>query len=282
MTLHNFSLLGVFAHPDDEGSASGCLAQYAAQGARVYVACATRGDGVDAKIKDPALATRETLGQVRSQELACACEKLGVQPPLFLGYQDGEVDQVPLEEAARRLARLIRELRPAVVITHGPEGGYGHPDHIAVCRFTTRAFEMASDSTLDLGPSSPDGNLQPFAPAKLYYTAFPRSLREKVPGFRERRADIRGQQLEFLGVEDEKITTEIDIKKWLQVKLEAMRCHRTQFEFDPETGQPKTFASGLPEEQRLKFFGYERFVLAHPAAVFDGKETDLFAGLRER
>jgi len=276
----NFSLLGVFAHPDDEGSASGCLAQYAAQGARAYVACATRGDGVDAKIKDPALATRETLGQVRSQELACACEKLGLHPPLFLGYQDGEVDQVPLEEAARHVARLMRELRPAIVITHGPEGGYGHPDHIAVCRFTTRAFALASDPAVDLGFQPSQAPLPPFAPAKLYYTAFPRSLREKVPGFRDRRADIRGQQLEFVGVEDEKITTEVDIKQWLRVKLEALSCHRTQFEFDPETGQPKTFASNMPEEQRLEFFGSERFVLAQPAAALDGKEKDLFAGLR--
>ena len=68
------AILGVFAHPDDEGSCSGCLAKYAVEGAKVTVACATRGDGVDAKIKDPTLATRETLGQVRSQELACACE----------------------------------------------------------------------------------------------------------------------------------------------------------------------------------------------------------------
>jgi len=275
---HNFSLLGVFAHPDDEGSCSGCLAQYAEQGARAYVACATHGDGVDAKIKDPTLATPETLGQVRSQELACACEKLGIHPPIFLGYQDGEVDQAPVEAAARRVARLIRELKPAVVITHGPEGGYGHPDHIAVSRFTTRAFELAPDPQVDLG-------LAPFAPAKLYYTAFPRSFMEKVPGFRDRRADIRGQQLQFVGVEDEKITTEVDIRKWMRAKLEALSCHRTQFEFDPETKQPRTFASTVPEEQRLQFFGYERFVLAQAsparlAAPRNGKEDDLFAGLR--
>src|SRR5688572_2852228 len=74
-TPMQLAILGVFAHPDDEGSASGSLARYAAQGVRAYVACATRGDGVDAKISEPGLATRETLGQVRSQELACACEK---------------------------------------------------------------------------------------------------------------------------------------------------------------------------------------------------------------
>ena len=274
------AILGVFAHPDDEGSCGGCLAKYAAEaGAIVYVACATRGDGVDAQIKDPSLATRETLGQVRSQELACACEKLGIQPPLFLGYQDGEVDQLPMEEAARKVARLIRELKPQVVITHGPEGGYGHPDHIAVSAFTRRAFELAPDANLDLGLPSPEGDLRLFAPAKLYYTAFPRSFMEKVPAFRERRADIRGQQLGFVGVEDEKITTEVEIKAWMRAKLEALSCHRTQFEFDPETKQPKTFAASVPEDQRLEMFGYERFVLAHSAVARNGKEDDLLAGL---
>ncbi|MGH2522811.1 MAG: PIG-L deacetylase family protein [Anaerolineales bacterium] len=295
---NNLSLLGVFAHPDDEGSCSGCLAKYAAEdGARAYVICATRGDGVDAKISDPSLASRETLAQVRSQELECACKTLGIELPIFLDYQDGEVDQVPLEEAARRLARLIRELQPLVLITHDPGGGYGHPDHIAVSAFTTRAFDLASDPSVDLGV--------PFAPGKLYYTAMPRSFLEKVPAFRERRADIRGQQLGFVGVDDEQITTQVEIRDWLRLKLDALSCHRTQFEFDPVTKQPKTFTASIPEEQRLQMFGHERFVLAKASmakasmakasmakasmakaniaragAPPDGKEEDLFAGLR--
>jgi LmbE family N-acetylglucosaminyl deacetylase len=278
MTYPSFSqapaVLGVFAHPDDEGSSSGCLRKYAEQGKRVYVACATRGDGVDAQIKDPSAATRETLGQVRSQELECACQALGIYPPIFLGYQDGDVDQVPTEAAARDLARLIRELHPAIVITHGPEGGYGHPDHIAVSQFVTRAVALAAQT----GGGLP---LEPFAPAKLYYTAFPRSFMEKVPAFRERRADIRGQQLGFVGVEDERITTEVDIRPWMRFKLDALACHRTQFEFDPETKQPKTFASSLPEEQRLALFSAERFVLAQSTVPAAGRESDLFTGLAQ-
>jgi LmbE family N-acetylglucosaminyl deacetylase len=265
-------LVGIFAHPDDEGSCSGCLARYAAEGKRAYVACATRGDGVDAKISDPSLATRETLGQVRSAELACACERLGINPPIFLGYQDGEVDKVPTEEAARAVARLIRELQPLVVVTHDPEGGYGHPDHIAVSAFTTRAFDLAGDENLDLG-------LPAFAPAKLYYSAMPRSFLEHLPAFRDRRADIRGQQLGFRGVADEMITTAVDISAWQKVKLEALSCHRTQFEFDPETKMPKTFAASIPEEMRRLFFGHERFVLAKSRVSPNGHENDLFSGL---
>ncbi len=269
----SFTLLGVYAHPDDEGSSSGSLGQAAAAGHRAYVACATRGDGVDAKISDPALATRETLGEVRSQELVCACARLGIEPPRFLGYQDGEVDQVPLEDAARAVARLIRELRAQIVITHGPEGGYGHPDHIAVSHFTTRAFELAADPAVDLG-------LPPFTPAKLYYTAMPRSYLQAVPSFRDRRADIRGQALSFVGVPDETITTEVPVADWLTRKLEALSCHRTQFEFDPQTGQPKMFTTSIPEPQRTQMFGHERYVLARSTVAIQGRESDLLAGLR--
>ena len=269
------ALLGIFAHPDDEGAASGSLARYAAQGLRAYVACATRGDGVDAKISDPALATRETLAQVRSRELACTCERLGIEPPLFLGFQDGDVDTVPVEQAARDVARLIRALQAQVVITHGPEGGYGHPDHIAVSNFVTLGFVLAGDPSVDVG-------VPVFTPAKLYYTAMPRSFLEQVPGFRDRRADIRGQQLGFVGVPDELITTAVDVAAWLDLKLQALSCHRTQFEFDPETKLPKMFLSSVPEAQRRAMFGHERFVRAVsnlPGAALNGIEVDLLAGL---
>ena len=266
------ALLAIFAHPDDEGSCGGSLARYAAAGCRVYVACATRGDGVDAKISDPSLATRATLGEVRSAELACACERLGINPPIFLGYQDGEVDKVPLEDAARTVARLIRELWPDVVMTHDPEGGYGHHDHIAVNAFTTRGFELAGEASLDLG-------LPVFAPAKLYYTAIPRSFLEQVPVFRDRRADIRGQQLGFRGVADEQITTAVEISAWQQVKIEALSCHRTQFEFDPVTKIPKTFVTSIPEDMRQLFFGHERFVLARGRVPLAGPEDDLLFAL---
>jgi N-acetyl-1-D-myo-inositol-2-amino-2-deoxy-alpha-D-glucopyranoside deacetylase len=268
-------ILGIFAHPDDEGSSAGTLARYAARGFPVYVACATRGDGADAKIKDPSLATPETLGAVRSQELACACEKLGIQPPIFLGLQDGEVDQAPVEETGQAIGRLIRELRPLVVITHGPEGGYGHPDHIAVSALTTLGYALAGDQSIDLG-------LPAWSPAKLYYTAMPRSFLERVPAFRTRRAEIRGRQLGFVGVPDDQITTEIDVGEWLPIKQQALSCHRTQFEIDPQTGQVKLWSSGLSEPERRQLFSHERFVLARNGAgspELNGKEADLLAGI---
>jgi LmbE family N-acetylglucosaminyl deacetylase len=270
---YDLSLMSVGAHPDDEGGCSGVIAKYAEMGGRAYVVCATRGDGVDAKIQEGSGATRETLGQVRVAELECACSKLGAQAPVVLGYQDGEVERVDLVAAATTLARKIREVRPTVVITHGPEGGYGHPDHIAVSRFTTLAVQMAGDTAIDLG-------FEPFAPAKLYYTAFPRSYLDLVPAFRERRAEIGGKVLGFVGVPDEQITTEVDIKPWLDTKLDALSCHRTQFEIDPESGRAKTFSRGLPPEDQVRLFSHERFVLAGATANGKGREADLFLGVK--
>jgi hypothetical protein len=126
-----------------------------------------------------------------------------------------------------------------------------------------------------------DLGLPVFTPAKLYYTAMPRSFLEKVPAFRDRRADIRGQQLGFIGVPDELITTAIEIADYLDLKLQALSCHRTQFEFDPETKLPKLFLSSVSEEQRRALFGHERFIRAQSNVTVDGAgpETDLLAGL---
>src|SRR5512134_2488347 len=109
------TLVGIFAHPDDELSMGGCFARYTRQGVHCRVACATRGDGLDAQISDPALATRETLGQVRVQELTCSCHELGIGPPIVFGWQDGELDALDVESAARAVVQVLRKLRPQVV-----------------------------------------------------------------------------------------------------------------------------------------------------------------------
>ena len=260
------TLLGVFAHPDDELSMGGCLVLYASQGVRCVVACATRGDGADAQSSDPAIATREALGRARLEELACSCRTLGIAPPVLLGWQDGELDALDLEQAAGTVAQLLRDLRPQVVVTHGPEGGYGHPDHIAVSRIVTRAWELAGDPALG-------------APAKLYYTAIPRSILQHSPQLAQRRADIRGAQLPIRGVADETITTVVEIASVQARKDAARACHRTQFQPGPD-GQPRGFFSDLPEEMRRRLLSRERFVLARTRGLTPAaRETDLFDGL---
>ena len=138
MTLTVFA---AFAHPDDEGfGCGGTLAALVAGGHRVTLICATNGDV--GEISDPALATPETLWQVRQRELRTAMDVTGIEDVRFLNYRDsgmaGTEDndhqsslfQAPEAKVVEQVAAVIRETRPDVVITHDPTGGYGHPDHV--------------------------------------------------------------------------------------------------------------------------------------------------------
>jgi LmbE family N-acetylglucosaminyl deacetylase len=155
--LSNLSVLACFAHPDDEGFGSGgTLAMLAARGAHVTLVCATNGDV--GEISDPALATPETLAQVRQEELRKAMAVTGVQDLRFLNYRDSgmagtednnhpnSLHQAEPGRVVGQLVSIIREVHPEVVITHDPTGGYGHPDHQAVCQRATQAFSLAGDA----------------------------------------------------------------------------------------------------------------------------------------
>jgi LmbE family N-acetylglucosaminyl deacetylase len=144
-------MLACFAHPDDEAfSASGVLAASTARGVDVRLVCTTYGEEGD--IRQPGAATRETLGQVRYQELRRSCQVLGLQEPIMLGYRDsGWADhpaqyhpqafvQARAQEVVGRLVEEIRRFRPHMVLTYEPEGGSGHKDHKAICRHTTTAM----------------------------------------------------------------------------------------------------------------------------------------------
>ena len=149
--MYNFSaeqdrlrILGVFAHPDDESfCAGGTFARYTTAGAEAMVVSATRGQA--GQIRSAKVATRRTLGQVREQELRLACQLLGIQHAVCLDYSDGMLKEVDQEVLTRHVAEIIRTFRPAIVITFGPDGGYGHPDHIAISAATTAAYLCSSD-----------------------------------------------------------------------------------------------------------------------------------------
>lgn len=169
---HRPRILGVFAHPDDESfCAGGTFAKYAAAGAESMVVSATRGDA--GQIRDARAATRRTLGQVRERELSLACEQLGVQHAVCLDYGDGTLKDVEPELLTRDVARIVRQFKPDVVITFGPDGGYGHPDHIAISLATTAACALAGDGAAF--PEQIEGGLAPHTPAALYQSHFPRS-----------------------------------------------------------------------------------------------------------
>src|SRR5450755_2736203 len=120
-------LLAVFAHPDDESTVGPMLAHYAAK-TDVYLAIATNGDKRVQKFAG--IPAGPPLAEARAKEAACACEKLGIKPPILLGFPDGELGtRSILNKLAPELEKLIRDTRPDAIVTWGPDGGYGHPDH---------------------------------------------------------------------------------------------------------------------------------------------------------
>lgn len=280
--LSGLSVLAVFAHPDDEGfGCGGTLAMLVARGARITLACATNGDV--GEISDPALATPETLAQVRQQELHRAMAITGVSDLRFLGYRDSgmagspdnhhpaSLHQADSSEVVRRLVHIIRKVRPEVVITHDPTGGYGHPDHLAVHRHATRAFSLAADSTAY--PEQLAGGLSPWSPHLLYYSCAPRSLFRRMwqqmldagitPPFASKEIDV-------LGSPDEAVTTVLDVSQFVDIKMASLQCHRTQM--DPNGA----FARLSPDVLR-NFMSTEYYTLA--IAQGAGGEADLLAGL---
>ena len=173
-------LLGVFAHPDDETfCAGGTLAKYVAAGWEMMVISATRGEA--GQIRDPLAATRRTLGQVREREFYAACEQLGIHHARVFDYMDGTLQDVEQHELTGAVVKIIRAFRPDVVITFGPDGAYGHPDHIAIGAATTRGFEQAGSP--QHFPEQLAAGRRPHQPAQLYHSYFPQSrllLRDRL------------------------------------------------------------------------------------------------------
>ncbi len=131
-------LLAVFAHPDDEVfCAGGTMARAVQAGAEVMIVSATRGE--QGQIRDPAAATRRTLGAVRERELGAAAAELGVQHVQVLAYPDGTLPH-HWSALAVTIEAITRRFDPDTVITFGADGGYGHPDHIAISETVTKAF----------------------------------------------------------------------------------------------------------------------------------------------
>ena len=280
------SLLAVLAHPDDESfGCGGVLAKYAAEGVRVGLICATRGEA--GEISDPSLATREDLGCVREQELRGACAALGVEELFILGYRDSGMAgtpenqhpqalcQISLDEVVGRIVEIIRRLKPHVMVTFDENGGYGHPDHIFIHRAARAAFAAAGEA--DRYVEQLKNGLEPHRPARLYYFGFPRSM---VRAFREAliaagiQSDFSELDPETLGVSDEEITTVVDVSAFATQKERAAQCHRTQIQGDQAFGW-------IPEGLKTGFLSAEHLIRAEPpfAPGHDSRETDLFGDI---
>jgi LmbE family N-acetylglucosaminyl deacetylase len=164
-------LLGVFAHPDDETfCAGGTFARYAGRGAEIMVVSATRGQA--GQIRDAAVGDRRTIAAVREAELRLACERLGITKVRCLDHMDGTLADSGFSALVDEVAEVIGEFRPDAVITFGPDGGYGHPDHVAISAATTAACQRAADA--GRGPDRAVTRLLR-RPPRLYYRCFPQA-----------------------------------------------------------------------------------------------------------
>lgn len=271
-------LLGVYAHPDDEGGVSGALLHYKTLSVEPGLVVATRGEV--GEISDPALATPENLGQVREGEMRAAAEVLGVEHLWFLDYRDSGMDGTPdnqdprafvqasAAEVVGRLVAIIRSFRPQVMVTFDETGAYGHPDHIAIYRYTTSAFYAAADGVQypELGPAH--------MVSKLYYSAFPRSFARQIGEWMQGsnyQGFLSDLDPEKFGVPDELISVRLNVEPYLETKNRSWSMHRTQI-------NPNDPLSQLPQEITRKWRANEYFQLAATRVGPDvAGENDLFA-----
>lgn len=270
-------MLAIYAHPDDESLCAGTLAQYAADGVRVTLVCATRGEV--GEISDPALATPETLPRVREGELRCATRALGIGEPIFLDYRDSGMAGTPpnehpdafinagADEVVGKLVGIIRAVRPQVVLTFDETGGYGHPDHIAVWRHTHAAVEAAAD------PAGFPANGDPWQVSRIAYAVFPRSffvrMRAKLVELGEDTSELDEFFELGIGFSDEQIHAIIDVSAFIDRKFAAIECHRTQFGGDD-------FFSRVGDAELRRMMSHEYFSFGWPAGVPGEAASDLF------
>jgi len=234
------TILAVLAHPDDESfGMGGTLAYYASKGGDVYLVCATRGE---AGMMDPEqLGNFKTTADKREAELRCAAQTLGLKEVFFLNYRDSGMPDSednqhpdaqinhPIEEVAGKVVKYIRELKPEIVLTFDPIGGYRHPDHIHIQRATTLAFEKADDASFYPEAGSP------FKPLALYYHLFPRGFLKwatrlmPIFGMDPRRWG-RNKDIDLKSLVEVEFPTHarINIRDVLEIKREAGACHASQ------------------------------------------------------
>jgi LmbE family N-acetylglucosaminyl deacetylase len=261
----------IFPHPDDETLGAGpLLAKYAAEGVETTVICATAGQR-GWPTDRPGYPGPEGLGRIRAEELRAACSILGVHEVVLLDYMDGDLDQADPDQIIGELVYHLRRVRPQVVVTFGPDGGYGHPDHIAISQFTQAAAVCAADSSYTIS-----GALTPHRLAKLYYMV---DSKTAVEAFRELFHDdiameIDGEMRRMVGWEDWMITTRIDGAAYWEQIWQAILCHATQVREIVDA------LAAIPAEQHHRLLGIPTLYRAY-SLVNGGRqvETDLFAGI---
>jgi len=268
-------LMAVLAHPDDESLGfGGTLARYSAEEVETYLVTATRGER--GRFFSPhRKAEPAEIGRVREAELRAAAAVLGIREVFVLGYPDGAVDQIDAAAAIAAIVRHIRRVRPHVVVTFGPDGAYGHPDHIAISQFTTAAIVCASNAGYDAGDGSPGDWSSAHRVAKLYNLAWRNDKWETYQAaFRKLTSMVDGVARQANPWPDWAVTTELETASYWPVVWKAVRCHQTQMSMYEQLEQ-------LSEAQQRALWGSQEFYRVH-STVNGGRklENDLFEGLR--
>lgn len=265
----NLKLMCVLAHPDDESlGMGGTLAKYSSEGVETYLVTATRGErgrfGAAGESPGP-----EIVGRVREAELLAAAKELGLREVRFLDYTDGELDRVDPGEAIGRIVAHLRRVRPDVVVTFGPEGAYGHPDHIAISQFATAAVVCAADPGYD-------GSGNTHRVSKLYYMAWRRNKWDSYEAALRRKlvSRVDGGERHATPWPDWAVTTEIETGAYWPAAWRAVSCHKTQMAIYRQLEH-------LSEEHHRALWGSQEFYRVF-SVVNGGRkaETDLFEGLR--
>jgi mycothiol S-conjugate amidase len=265
------------------------MARYVAEGVEVLVVTCTggeRGDILNPALKDdPDL--RRDITEYRRHEMARAVAELGVRHE-WLGFVDSGLPEAPkggplpplpdgcfalepLEVASAPLVRLVRRYRPHVMTTYDENGGYPHPDHIMCHRVSIEAFDAAGD------PDRYPGTGAPWQPLKLYYDRG--FTRNKIIAFHEAIIAGGGTSPFVAWLErwdenlDPKVTTQVHVADWFDVRDRALRAHATQID-------PKGWFFMIPHEVQRQVWPWEDFELVRSLVPVQTPEDDLFAGLR--
>lgn len=244
-------LLCFTAHPDDEaGGFGGALLRYAARGAETYVICLTPGQAATHR---GGAKSDDELSAARRREFADSCRMLRVTRGEVLDYPDGKLDRQDLHTVVSDLTRRVREFRPHVIMTIGPEGGVtAHPDHSMASIFATLAFHWASRS--NRFPGQIESGLTAHRTQKLYYSTALFTLPDRQP----------------VAMPPSSTVLELDPHE-LDTKINAFKCHTSQ--------QPlfAYFEATIRKRGRLELFHLAASATPSKAAT----ETDLFAGVTE-
>jgi LmbE family N-acetylglucosaminyl deacetylase len=275
-------LLAVTAHPDDETfGMGGTLALYARRGVKVHLICATRGEVGEAR--EEYLQGYKTVAELRVSELNCAAKVLGLSGVHLLSYRDSGMANTadnhhpralaaqPVNKVADEIIDLIRSLKPQVVITFDPIGGYHHPDHIAIHRATVEAFHAAGDTRR--------GKLPPWKPSKLYFNTMPhgyiRLAVKLLPLFGQDPRKFGSNHdidLTEIAASDFPTHAVVNTRAFARIQNEASACHASQ------GGREMTH--GLRAWLSRLFGGRDTFMRDHPKPhTGEPIERDLFTGI---